>query len=1123
MTCRKIVFAAAAALLLWDGPAYSQVFDLAVESLTLQGDRAAVGRTLLPSAEVVNHGPDSSPPFLLIWQIFSADSQIVYGPVFEELPGLAAGADSRRVFAPPEPWIPQWPGSYFVELAIQAEGDGDPGNNQQQLNVQIAPAMLSRQQAIALIEENVLAQNPHADQLVGFFYNYNAAAPDSLLHPGSVVMPWDSAFVEEITDDTYFFWFDYFPNEEWLHPAGFAFVNAWTGEYFLLEAQGWPIIDGVEWTQMMEDGDDSPDKVHGSYGKAAPRISYTPVQTANDSDWVVIVVGRNLHGKREKGARINDIARIQECLNGVRRGPQITGKNIVTVTGTDTLGATPEEVLAKLDSLKKRACRKLYFYYIGHGRPGAMLLKKAGTKATAPYTYRKLAQKLLEMGVPEVCIIIEACYSGSAIRQLKRARIRKGKKKTGLKGIIITSSTSGNTTTRHPDGAPFNKALLACCKDPEADLNEDGRITLIEAVAWARAKNDIVNRDKPQGAVLGDGRSIVFLPPRIVTSFNSKFSNKFSQALKYEVSRVCYKIKKGASGGKKDSLVCRYFLYVRNMTRLKHTGINQVDVVCLLGSKKRTRRVVRTYRPILGPLQRICLLRLPADCKKVIVQPHKAQTTISSLAQVAGRPLAEERGAIYRPGEFIFQELEIPDDSLNQFMAFADPLPGWELTLSPRQFITTALIDTEYVFLRGFVPDTARYGAALNVTLINTTAEDTATFDIDAMLYDSLGTDISDNRRLFYQFFDLAADVHAVQDTVAIESSVVQFIAPDRAVIVDENGALRLANALFRPDSGAGYRTQIHGALVAHSASFNESENGLWIADATVDFSNVNVLLSQADGVHFSGDFSASHLDFLFIDLSSGYGMHFDGATHVIITNSRIENSGLGDVLVENQSQVRLVNCEYDSSKEAVRDSSSLERVWTVALALMDGQGRPVAGAEVEIFDADGARVFQTVTDSSGFVGPADLTAYLARAGKRIWKTPHRISIRAAGQDTSFALQIDRQIAEAIPLSPRLTAADRRRSDLPSRFTLLQNYPNPFGARLGRRQTTVVYALDRESEVTVSLYNVLGQKVRQKKLGLQAAGLHRFQFDSAGLVSGIYFYEISTPHKRLRRKMLIVQ
>jgi len=74
---------------------------------------------------------------------------------------------------------------------------------------------------------------------------------------------------------------------------------------------------------------------------------------------------------------------------------------------------------------------------------------------------------------------------------------------------------------------------------------------------------------------------------------------------------------------------------------------------------------------------------------------------------------------------------------------------------------------------------------------------------------------------------------------------------------------------------------------------------------------------------------------------------------------------------------------------------------------------------------------------------------------------------------------------------------------LPENFTLNQNYPNPFNPT-----TIISYSLPVESNVTLSIYNTLGQEIAQLKNGLLNAGDYKTEWRAEGLSSGVYFYKL---------------
>jgi hypothetical protein len=72
-----------------------------------------------------------------------------------------------------------------------------------------------------------------------------------------------------------------------------------------------------------------------------------------------------------------------------------------------------------------------------------------------------------------------------------------------------------------------------------------------------------------------------------------------------------------------------------------------------------------------------------------------------------------------------------------------------------------------------------------------------------------------------------------------------------------------------------------------------------------------------------------------------------------------------------------------------------------------------------------------------------------------------------------------------------------------SAYWLSQNYPNPFNPI-----TKINYQLPKTSNVELSIYNLLGQKVATLVSGKQNAGSHQVEWDASHFASGIYYYRI---------------
>jgi len=89
---------------------------------------------------------------------------------------------------------------------------------------------------------------------------------------------------------------------------------------------------------------------------------------------------------------------------------------------------------------------------------------------------------------------------------------------------------------------------------------------------------------------------------------------------------------------------------------------------------------------------------------------------------------------------------------------------------------------------------------------------------------------------------------------------------------------------------------------------------------------------------------------------------------------------------------------------------------------------------------------------------------------------------------------------------------------VPSQFSLSQNYPNPFNPT-----TTIDYSIQKDGNVSLRVYNTLGQQVASLVNGTMQAGNHKITFDASRLSSGIYYYRLESNNSVLIKKMILLK
>jgi hypothetical protein len=135
-------------------------------------------------------------------------------------------------------------------------------------------------------------------------------------------------------------------------------------------------------------------------------------------------------------------------------------------------------------------------------------------------------------------------------------------------------------------------------------------------------------------------------------------------------------------------------------------------------------------------------------------------------------------------------------------------------------------------------------------------------------------------------------------------------------------------------------------------------------------------------------------------------------------------------------------------------------------------------------------------TDNGRFVFSVDPTKPISITATLFYRAVFKSWADAKGWDMREYAMADTQFT----LTPATSVEE---PPIPVSFALLQNYPNPFNP-----WTTILYELPERSRVTLTVYDMLGNRVRVLLDESRSHGRHSARFDATGLASGIYMYQL---------------
>ena len=173
---------------------------------------------------------------------------------------------------------------------------------------------------------------------------------------------------------------------------------------------------------------------------------------------------------------------------------------------------------------------------------------------------------------------------------------------------------------------------------------------------------------------------------------------------------------------------------------------------------------------------------------------------------------------------------------------------------------------------------------------------------------------------------------------------------------------------------------------------------------------------------------------------------------------------------------------------------------------------------------ANGAKNFNISDLFIGNAGPLTFVSQSSNvnvgtasaAGSTLTLTPVQTGdfiVTVIGQD----IQSNDFIAYSIPVNVGLTDVETT-DQLPTEFALFQNYPNPFNPT-----TNIKFDLPKESNVTLKVYNILGEEVATLVNKVMPAGHQVVTFDASRLASGMYIYRIQAGNFVQVKKMLLMK
>lgn len=90
--------------------------------------------------------------------------------------------------------------------------------------------------------------------------------------------------------------------------------------------------------------------------------------------------------------------------------------------------------------------------------------------------------------------------------------------------------------------------------------------------------------------------------------------------------------------------------------------------------------------------------------------------------------------------------------------------------------------------------------------------------------------------------------------------------------------------------------------------------------------------------------------------------------------------------------------------------------------------------------------------------------------------------------------------------------------DIPGRFVLHNNYPNPFN-----KITNIKFSIPTQANVQLSVFNALGENIITLVDEIRPVGNYKVTFDASNMSSGLYFYRLVSGSNTITKSMLLLK
>ena len=421
-------------------------------------------------------------------QVMDNNGQQVY---MEEMEGPFIEAFSELIITTYADWVPEQTGDYSITAGVMYNDDIDTSNN---VLTQNTTAILPREEVVIGLE-GITTVLPACDSS-----SASAFIPLEPLYPGDFISHTETLGAFEVQNFTWFAYYDCNPEARYAHQTYFVLIDAVDTITEIFSSTYPPVINGQNYMTSITERDTTQERILGepqpvdTVETATTIYDDTPT-TPDPTVTCAILAGGKPNDDKEALAFRSDLEYMEGNLIRESLGPQLDSNQI------DFIGnASAAEICEAIENVET-GYDKILFYYTGHGyhvvndtqRYGWMVTQDPGAQQL---TYTGLAIKLNTTSAKDICVIVDACYSGEAVTDFMSYFENRDKTKNIT---VISAANSDTTSLTHRvfvtgNGQEiwlgfFSWNFVLCYGEPMANSDDDPGISFPEAFHWVRRMN----------------------------------------------------------------------------------------------------------------------------------------------------------------------------------------------------------------------------------------------------------------------------------------------------------------------------------------------------------------------------------------------------------------------------------------------------------------------------------------------------------------------------------------------------------------------------------------------------------------------------------------------------------